>query len=168
MKDGMLPVEHIHQLSILNKGYRRGNLIMNHRQMVRLEPFAEITGGAYRFGYRAIETDDCLSAVDIPTSIVEQAVLTRASLTTQIGPDGTVISHMLISHVGDGIPDIPTDVASIEVLIRRALNAENLRREEATVEDLRTLLQRLENCARLVRGAISQMTSDQHPASGTV
>jgi hypothetical protein len=139
---------------------------MNHRQMVQLEPFAEITGDAYRFGYRAIGTDDCLSAVDVPTSIVEQAVLTRASLATKIGPDGTVTYHMLISHVRGSIPDIPTDVASIEALIQRAVNVENLHREEATVADLSTLLRRLEDSIRLVKGAISQMTSDERHTSG--
>jgi hypothetical protein len=138
---------------------------MNHRQMVQMEPFAEVTGNAYRFGYRAIGTDDCLTAVDVPMSIVEQAVLTRASLAATVGPDGTVISHMLISHDGGSIPDIHTDVASIDALIQRAVNTENLRREEATAADLSTLLRRLENSVRLVKGAISQMTSDERRTS---
>jgi hypothetical protein len=138
---------------------------MNHRQMVQLEPFAEIAGNAYRFGYRAIETDDCLSAIDVPTSIVEQAVLTRASLAARVGPDGTVISHMLMSHVRGSVPDIPTDVASIEALVKRAVNVENLRREEATVADLSTLLRRLEDSVTLVKRAISQMTSDERRTS---
>ena len=138
---------------------------MNYRQMVQLEPFAEITGDTYRFGYRAIGTDDCLSAMDVPTSIVEQAVLTRASLAARVGPDGTVISHMLMSHVRGSIPDIRTDIASIEVLVQRAVNAENLRREEATIADLRTLLRRLEDSVSLVKGAISQMTSDERDTS---
>jgi hypothetical protein len=85
---------------------------MNHRQMVQLEPFAEITGDAYRFGYRAIGADDCLSAIDVPTSVVEQAVLTGASLAARVGPDGTVISHISMSRVRRSIPDIPTDVKS--------------------------------------------------------
>jgi hypothetical protein len=134
---------------------------MNYRQLVQLEPFAEITDDAYRFGYRGIGTDDCLSAIDMPTFIVEQAVLTRASLAVKVGPDGTVISHMLMSHFSGSIPDIPTDVASIEALVQRAVNAENLRMEEATVADLSTLLRRLEDSVRLVKGAISQMTRDE-------
>ena len=134
---------------------------MNHSQMVQLEPFAEIAGDAYRFGYRAIGTDDCLSAIDVPTSIVEQAVLTRASLAARVGPDGTVISLMLMSHFRGSVPDVSTDVASIEVLVQRAVNVENLRREEATVADLNTLLRRLEDSVRLVKSAISQMKSDE-------
>jgi hypothetical protein len=138
---------------------------MNHRQRVQLEPFAEIAGDAYRFGYRAIETNDCLSAIDVPTSIVERAVLKRATLAARVGPDGTVISYMLMSHVRGSIPDIPTDIVSIEALVQRALNAENLRMEEATVADLSTLLRRLEDSVRLVKGAISQMTSDERRTS---
>jgi hypothetical protein len=135
---------------------------MNHRQTVQLEPFAEVTGDtAYRFGYRTIGTDDCLSAIQVPTSIVEQAVLTRASLATRVAADGTVISHMLMSHIRESIPNIPTDVASIEALVQRAVNTENLRMEEATVADLTTLLRRLEDSVRLVTDAISKMTSDE-------
>lgn len=135
---------------------------MNYRQTVQLEPFAEVTGDtAYRFGYRAIGTDDCLSAIEVPTSIVEQAVLTRASLATRVAADGTVISHMLMSHVRESILNIPTDVASIEALVQRAVNVENLRMEEATVADLTTLLRRLEDFVRLVTDTISKMTSDE-------
>jgi len=135
---------------------------MNHRQTVQLEPFAEVTGDtAYRFGYRTIVTGDCLSAIEVPTSIVEQAVLTRASLATRVVPDGTVISHILMSHVRGYIPNIPTDVASIETLVQRAISAENLRMEEATVADLSTLLRKLEDSVRLVTDTISQMTSDE-------
>jgi len=134
---------------------------MNHRQMVQLEPFAEIAGDAYRFGYRAIGTDDCPSAIDVPTSIVERAGLRRASLAASVAPDGTVISHMLMSHVRGSFLDLPTDVAPIEALVQRAVDAENLRREEATVADLSTLLRRLEDSVGLAKSAISQMTSDE-------
>ena len=130
---------------------------MYHHQ---LEPFAEITGDAYRFGYRAIGTDDCLSTIDVPMSIVERAVLKRASLAASVGPDGTVISHMLMSHINDSIPDISTNPTSIDALVQRAVNVENLRLEEATVGDLGTLLRRLEDSVRLVKGAISQMTNE--------
>jgi len=133
---------------------------MNHRQ---LEPFAEITGDAYRFGYRAIGTDDYFSTIDVPTSIVERAVLTRASLAARVDPDGTVISHM--SQANGNVPDISTDVASIDALVQRAVNADNLRLEEATVADLGTLLRRLEDSVTLVKGAISQMTSDKGQTS---
>lgn len=92
-------------------------------------------------------------------AIVEEAVLTRASIAAKVGPDGTVISHMRMPHVTGSTVDLPTDVGSIEALVQKAVDAENLRMEEATSADLRTLLQRLEDSVKLVKGAISQMAS---------
>lgn len=131
---------------------------MDHLQ---LEPFAEIAGDAYRFGYRAIGTDNCLSTIAVPTSIVESAVLARVTLAARIEPDGTVISEILMSHINESVPEISTSAASIEALVQRAVNAENLHIEEATVADLCTLLQRLEDSVTLVRRAISHMTSNK-------
>ena len=129
-------------------------------ETVQLEPFAEVAGGTFRFGYRTVGVTDYVSAVEVPIQIVEQAVLTRASLAIRIGPDGTVISHMLWSHGVDPTPDLPTDVEALDVLVRRALSTENLRMEEATVSDLNTLLQRLECSISLVKVAISQISSE--------
>jgi len=133
---------------------------MNGLEIVQLEPFAEVAGETYRFGYRTVGVSDYVSAVEVPIQIVEQTVLMRASLTVRIGPDGTVISHMLASNAADTIPDPPIDVEALDVLIRRALSTENLRMEEATVSDLNTLLQRLECSISLVKEAISQISSE--------
>lgn len=131
---------------------------MNGPGTVQLEPFAEVAGNTYRFGYRAIGVSDYVSAIEVPIQIVEQTVLTRASLAVVIGLDGTVISHFLWPHTADTIPDPPTE--ALDVLIRRAVNSENLRMEEATVSDLNTLLQRLECSISLVKDAISQISSE--------
>jgi hypothetical protein len=128
-------------------------------ETVQLEPFAEVTGGAYRFGYRSAGVTDYVSAVEVPIQVVEQTVLTRASLAVRVVPDGTVVSHMLWSHAGDTTPDPPTDVEALDVLVRRAVNIENLRMEEATVSDLNMLLQRLECSISLVKAAIGQISS---------
>jgi hypothetical protein len=133
---------------------------MKGLETVQLEPFAEVAGDTYRFGYRTVGVNDYVSAIEVPIQIVEQTVLTRASLTVRIGPDGTVISHMQLSHTVDTTPDPPTEVEAVDVLVRRALNTENLRMEEATVSDLNTLLQRLECSISLVKDAISQISSE--------
>jgi hypothetical protein len=157
MKDGMLLVEHTPQLSILNKENCRVSR-MNVLETVQLEPFAEVAGDTYRFGYRIVGVSDCVSAVEVPIQIVEQTVLTRASLTVRIGPDGTVIP--LLSHVADTALDPPTNVEALDVLVQRAVNTKNLRMEEATISDLNTLLQRLECSVSLVKDAISQISSE--------
>jgi hypothetical protein len=133
---------------------------MNRSETVQLEPFAEVAGDAYRFGYRIVGASDYVSAVEVPIPIVEQSVLTRASLSARVGPDGTVISHLLMSHTASSIPNPPTDVVALDVLVQRAVNAENLRMEEANVSDLNTLLQRLERSIRLVKEAINQTPSE--------
>lgn len=133
---------------------------MNGREKVQLEPFAEIAGNAYRFGYRTVGVNDCVSAVEVPFQIVEQAVLRRTSLAVTIGPDGTVISHMLCSSAAGTISDPPIGVEALDVLVQSALNTENLRMEEATVSDLNTLLKRLEHSVSLVKTAINQIPSE--------
>ncbi|MCK1394325.1 hypothetical protein [Bradyrhizobium sp. 1] len=160
MKDGMLLVEHTPQLSILNKEATEAVSRMDGPETVRLEPFAEVVGDAYQFGYRTIGVSNYVSAVEVPIQIVEQAVLTRASLTVGIGPDGTVISHLLSSHVANTLSYPPTDLEALDVLVRRAVNSESLRMEEATLSDLNTLLQRLERSITLVKDAISQISSE--------
>jgi hypothetical protein len=156
MKDGMLLVEHTPQLSILNKENSEAVSRMNDLEAVHLEPFAEAAGNTYRFGYRTAGISDYVSAVEVPIQIVEQAVLPRTSLTVRIGLDGTVFPLLL--HVADTTLDIPTDVEALDVLIKRAVNTENLRMEEATVSDLNALLQRLECSIGLVKDAINQIS----------
>jgi len=127
-------------------------------ETVQLEPFAEITGDTCRFGYRTVGIGDSVSEIEVPIAIVEQPVLTRASITTKVSLDGTVISHLRMPHVAGSAKDLPTGLASIEALVQKAVDAENLRMEEATSADLRTLLQRLDSI-RSVKSAISQMAS---------
>ena len=133
---------------------------MGGHETVQLEPFAEVAGGNYRLGYRTVGVSDCVSAIEVPIQMVEQTVLARASLTMRISPDGTIISRMLWSLAADTPPDSPIVVESLDVLVRRAVNMENLRMEEATISDLNTLLQRLECSISLVKDAIGQITSE--------
>jgi hypothetical protein len=138
---------------------------MNRPETVPLEPFAEVTGDTYRFGYRIVGTSNYASVVEVPIPIVEQTVLTRATLTTRVGPDGTVTSSMLMST--GSTSDLLTDVTSIDALVQRAVNAENLRMEEATAADLSTFLQRLEDSVRLVKCATSRTGSETKTALKT-
>jgi hypothetical protein len=138
---------------------------MNRRESVQLEPFAEARGDTYRFGYRIVGTSDYVSVVEVPIPIVEQTVLTRATLTARLGPDGTVISSVIMS--GGNASYAPTGVTSIDALVQKAVSSENLRMEEATAADLITFLQRLEDSVRLVRRATSQPLSEPKAALKT-
>jgi len=154
----MLLVEHTPQLSILNKENAEAISRMNSLETVQLEPFAEVAGDTYRFGYRIVGVSDYVSAIEVPIQIVEQAVLPRASLTVRIGLDGTIFP--LLSHAADTTLNLPTDVEALDVLVQRTLNTENLRMEEATISELNALLQRLERSINLVKDAISQISSE--------
>jgi len=157
MKDGMLLVEHTHQLSILNKENAEAVSLMNSLEMVQLQPFAEVAGDTYRFGYRIAGVSDCISTVEVPSQIVEQVVLPRASLAVRMGPDGMVFP--LLSYAANNTLDLPTDVEALEVLVQKAVDTESLQMEEATISDLNTLLRRLECSIGLVKDAISQISS---------
>jgi hypothetical protein len=133
-------------------------------ETVQLEPFAEVTGDTCRFEYRTVGIGDSVSEIELPLAIVEQAVLTRASITAKVSLDGTVISHMRMPHVAGSTIDLPTGLASIEALVQKAVDSENLRMEEATSADLRMLLQRLEDSVRSVKSAITKWQA-QHPTS---
>ncbi|KRR08737.1 hypothetical protein [Bradyrhizobium valentinum] len=138
---------------------------MNRPETVPLEPFAEITSNTYRFGYRIVGTSNYAFVVEVPIPIVEQTVLTRATLTARVSPDGTVTSSMIMST--GSTPDLLTAATSIDALVQRAVNAENLRMEEATAADLSTFLQRLEDSVRLVKYATSQTGSETKTALKT-
>jgi hypothetical protein len=122
-----------------------------------LEPFAEVTGENYRFGYRIVGTSNYASVVEIPIAVVEQTVLTKAIVTAGIGPDGTVTSSLIMSTGNMSV--LVSDAKAIDTLVQRVVNAENLRMEEATAEDLSTFLQRLEDSIRLVNCAIGRTGS---------
>src|SRR5258707_4317714 len=113
---------------------------MNRPETVQLEPLEEVKGDTYRFGYRIVGTSNCASVIEIPTLIVERTLQTRAKLTVRVGPDGTVISSIVAA--GSTL-ELPSDVTSIEALVQRAVNTENLRMEEATEADLGRFLQQL-------------------------
>jgi hypothetical protein len=131
---------------------------MNPRTPFLLEPFAEAADDAYRFGYRTVGTIDAVSMVEVPAPVVEQIVLIKASLTTRLAPNGTVISRASMSHAAGSVIDSFSETMAIDDLVQRAIDKENLRMEEATVGDLRILLQNLERSVILVKDAIDLMT----------
>lgn len=109
---------------------------MDRREKTQLEPFAELAGGAYRFGYRIIGTIDNVSTIEVPAPIVEQQVMMSASIATRIDPDGTVISQISMSNFDGSTPSTSSKAAPIDDLLQRAVSAENLRLEETKIVDL--------------------------------
>jgi hypothetical protein len=132
---------------------------MDSREQTQLEPFAELAGSAYRFGYRVVGTIDNVSTIEVPAPIVEQQVMMSASLAARIDPDGTVISQISMSSFHDITPSTSSKAVPIDDLLQKAVSAENLRLEETKIVDLRILLKRLERSVSLVKEAIDQMAA---------
>ena len=127
-----------------------------------LEPFMEpahtkgrVNGSAYRFGYRILGTEQVVSAVEVPASIVENTILQGALLSARSSPDGTITSQMSISYSANA--SSTREAKPIDELVRNAIDLDNLRMEEATAADLNTLLERLERSVSFVRDAIDQI-----------
>jgi hypothetical protein len=129
-----------------------------------IEPFIERLGlhqtsqaaGSYRFGYRAVATNDIISSVEIPTSFVEDMILRGSSLSVGLTPDGQVISELSFEHHAASSIEKWSLPLPLDQLICAALSPRNLGMEEATIEELTTLLQRLENSTMLVKAVLTR------------
>lgn len=131
-----------------------------------VEPFIQRLGsasdsvsvGTYRFGYRLKETADVLSAVDIPAEAVELVITTDLFLSASISPTGDVVSAFNSSNGISIAEGTRGTIESIENLVARALDTDNLRLEEAGPTELKILLARLERSVTLVKATLAQMS----------
>jgi len=128
-----------------------------------IEPFVERVclhqtrpfDNLYRFGYRVVGTDTIVAAIEIPARLLEE-VSSNLRLSCRLSPDGNVMpessfhSDNRASSTGTRTGPLPLDQ-----LMRATLAPQNLRMEEATIADLTTLLQRLEDSANLVKEALA-------------
>ncbi|MBR0969705.1 hypothetical protein [Bradyrhizobium japonicum] len=132
-----------------------------------LEAFLAVEGGGpsgpmwYRAGYRFSESGNVVCALELPASIVETTVLRDAKLFATVAPDG----HMRFSVCGVACEDmsngLPSIAGSIDQLIAQCVAVNNLRLEEITSADLKSLLERLQRSVALVQEAIEHL-SDHH------
>ena len=118
------------------------------------EPFAELVKSngvdLYIFGYRTGQ-GEIISSVSVPATVVGSVFWETKAMVATISPDGRVTA---------GLCDVDPwgakrGNASIDELIEAAVSPTNLLMEEATIQDLNTLLRRLERAVSLVKSAIS-------------
>ncbi|WP_223975737.1 hypothetical protein [Bradyrhizobium sp. RD5-C2] len=108
----------------------------------------------YRFGYRIVGTDTVVAAIEIPARLLEEAVSSNLTLSCRLTPDGDVIPEASFENSGassTGVCPLPLDQ-----LIRATLAPQNIHMEEATTANLKTMLQRLEQSANVVRDALAR------------
>jgi hypothetical protein len=135
-----------------------------------LEPFVERicaahdfgTSSGYRIGYRLGPSGETITSITVSAETIEKTLKLCESVALGVTPDGQVRAETTFleapeSRLREAFP--------IDILVRNTLNSENLRMEEATVSDLKTLLQRLEQSVGLVKDAIDQMAGASEGSS---
>ena len=118
----------------------------------RFGPFVESGQRITSVGYRDALTGQVVSSVEIPSELVERAVLDRVSVEIAFSSDGRIAS----AAAGPGAAS-PKRTIHVDELVETYLTSNNLHLEEATVFDLRRLLERLEKSVRAVQQSIAQL-----------
>ncbi|WP_445217113.1 hypothetical protein ACKWRH_34165 [Bradyrhizobium sp. Pa8] len=138
-----------------------------------IEPFAERVrlGNArtpddlYRFGYRVSETGTVVAAIEIPAGLLEEAISSNLTSSCRLTPDGDLISESSFDY-GNASAAMSTSPMPLDQLIRATLAPQNLHMEEATVANLRTMLQRLEESTSAVRETLARYVQDEESNYG--
>jgi hypothetical protein len=122
-----------------------------------IEPFVERIRSQgldqYCVGYR-LPNGEVVSSIIVSASLLGDFLVADSSIDLRLSIDGFVSANL--SELARGI-GAPKSVLAIDDLLRDALTTENLRLEEASVQQLRALQDRLEASANMVRRVINEM-----------
>ncbi|MCJ9700202.1 hypothetical protein [Bradyrhizobium sp. SHOUNA76] len=135
-----------------------------------LEPFVELpghqcagdAGDVFRFGYRCKRTGAPLAIVEIPASTVAKFVRLKTSV--RVTTDGKVVAEAEIAN-DHGALGRSSEETSVVQLIEETLHVDNLRMEEASPRELKSLLHELEVSIQRVRAALAAMHAEGLTAS---
>lgn len=145
-----------------------GVAVLGHSARPAIEPFVERvcsyqtspSDNLYRLGYRAIGTDTIVAAIEIPARLLEETISSNLRLSCRLTPDGNVVPESSFQNDKNCSTGTWTGPLSLDQLMRATLAPQNLHLEEATIANLSTLLQRLEDSANLVRAALARCTEE--------
>ncbi|WP_316233768.1 hypothetical protein [Bradyrhizobium sp. SZCCHNPS2010] len=104
-----------------------------------------------KVGYRDLATGSVIVSIEIPTQVVERAILANALLEISLSGDGEVACT--VDSAGSDCSSRTS--TSIDRLVEQLLSDARLYMEETTEAELRTLLQRLRKSARAVERTIA-------------
>jgi hypothetical protein len=135
-----------------------------------IEPFAErvclgntrTADDPYRFGYREGETGTVVAAIEIPAGLLEEAISSNLTSSCRLTPDGNLISELSFEY-GNAPPGISISPMPLDQLIRATLAPQNLHMEEATIANLRAMLQKLEESTNAVKETLARYVQDEEP-----
>ncbi|MDH2385473.1 hypothetical protein [Bradyrhizobium sp. CER78] len=104
-----------------------------------------------RAGYR--QGDHDVVSIDVPIQLLEKELAAHLEMVVRVTPTGQIASH-LVDSSGSLLP-APKLTTSIEQLVSETVSAENIRLEEATANELRSLLSSLEAAIDQVQAALA-------------
>jgi hypothetical protein len=131
-------------------------------QVSEVQPFAKTVPSAgggdelLRLGYRIAGSSADFATLDVPLSVVREAIALDISI--RVTPTGTV--SVSTEHYDSGGKAGNYEVSLVQ-LVEATLNPHNMHMEEATASELTVFLEGLEHSARLVRAAIGRLSDGQ-------
>ncbi|MGY3591474.1 hypothetical protein ACVIGB_008946 [Bradyrhizobium sp. USDA 4341] len=128
---------------------------------LRLRPFVKCGREISNVGYLDISTGRVVASLEVPLEVIERAVLANVSVDMVLASDGKIASSVAgeASACSSAVKTV-----SIDHLIQEFLACDNLRLEEATQEELKMLLNRLQDSARAVQRAIASFERSANEA----
>ena len=123
---------------------------------LRLSPFAEWGRPTSTVGYRDVLSRIVVASVALPTDLIERTVLANVAIEIILSGGGEIRSAA--SGAASGCASA-TKTVSLDDLVDKLLDRNNIHLEEATESELRMLLERLERSIRAVQRAIAILNS---------
>jgi hypothetical protein len=93
--------------------------------------------------------------MEIPAARLEEAISSNLTSSCTLTPDGNLISEPLFEY-GNASAARSVFPIPLDQLVRATLAAQNLHMEEATIANLRIMLQRLEESTSVVRETLAR------------
>ncbi|WP_128970827.1 hypothetical protein [Bradyrhizobium tropiciagri] len=126
-----------------------------------LSPFVKCGREISNVGYLDVSTGRVVASLEVPLGLIERAVLANVSVEIALAGDGRIASSVAgeASAYSSAVKTV-----SIDHLIQEFLAGDNLRLEETTQAELRTLLNRLQDSARAVQRAIASFERSANEA----
>jgi hypothetical protein len=116
----------------------------------RLSPFADCNRATLNVGYRDAMTGQVVASLEIPSDLIERAMLANISIEIGLTADGWIASAAYACAYSSATKTVP-----IDQLVDAFLARDNLRMEEANEKDLLALLERLQRSVRGVQRSIA-------------
>jgi hypothetical protein len=122
-----------------------------------LIPFAEYGRTTSNIGYRDVSTGQVVASLEIPSELIERAILANLSVEIALSGDGEITSA---ANATASTCSCAIKIISVDQLVETFLRTDNLRVEEATERELRGLLERLQKSVRAVQRSIALLQRD--------